>query len=548
VVNAWWAIRDHATPSWDQSHYLWLTLSYQQALDHHGPVSLVRAIYTLDPGRAPLFTIAMLPFAYVFHSGPGSGMALNVALWPVYLLSGGAIAKELFNHRARLIAIVLMSVVPLVIDVAHTELQDFLLATLAMLGIWLIIRTRHLQRWKASLALAAVIALGTLTKISFLIAIAGPLLVTVGAVGLDWWRTRRREVLRWPLVNTGMILLVVAIPTLLWYIPNWAATAAYLHLDLEPQPGTVRHPLALANVKYFTQHLLAGGFGMPLVLLAVVVGALSVPRLVGWMRARPDFWHCVGVSLFLGSWLLIPIFAVVVSTNQDPRYAIAALPALAVITGGLISALPWRVVRRGAVVVAVVLVVDATLVVNVNNFRIPGLPRTVSIGSPVGTLPLDLGARADGGRLPLNRSYGLDVLEYLEAQSRGPSGQIQPRTVALLELQGYLNGNDLPYLAALRHDPFTFPTLFTTPSAAAFSKELQGSDFALYIQQPATIPGGVGARVPQLNADAGARMMTPADFALFRPDPKRMFVGLGQGQASDVLILERRAPSPRTGG
>jgi hypothetical protein len=516
-------------------------LTYQHALDLHGPVGLIRTLYTTDPGRAPFFTIAMLPFAYLFHGGPGMGMALNVVLWPVFLLSGGAIAKEFFDERARLIAIVLMSVLSEIAGLAHTQLQDFLLATLATLGVWLIIRTRHLQRWPASLGLGVVITLGTLTKLTFLIAIAGPLIVLVGAVGFDYFSARQIAVLRRPLFNVGLMAVVTVVPLLLWYVPNWAATRLYLNAALKQQPGTVPDPLSLTNVKAFAVNSIDNGFGLLIVLFTVVVALLSIPRLFAWLRTRDNFWPTVGVFLFLSSWLVIPLAAVVASTNQDPRYAVSSFPALAVIAAGLTSGIRWVAVRRGAEIAAVLIALNATLTVNVAGYKPPLTASTWSFNSPVGVLTAQLGADPSGGHLPMARNYGLEVLEYLEAHSKGPAGVVQPRTIAILELHGYLNGNDLPYLAELRHDPFTFNTLFATPKPSQLYSALKGSDFALYLRQPSTIPGGTGARVAQLNAVAAARVMTPQDFALFKPHPAKLFVGAGQEQGDQVAVLQRRS-------
>jgi hypothetical protein len=540
LVNAWWAVRDHTTPSWDQSHYLSLTLLYQTTLDHHGPVALIHALYNIDPGSAPFFTLAMLPFSYPFHAGPGTGLALNVALWPVLLLSGGAVAKELFDHRARMITILLISVTVTISGLSHTQLQDFLLVTLATLGVWFILRTRNLQSWKASLGLGIVIALGTLTKVSFPLVIVGPLLVVCGSVGYRYVSTRRREVLRRPLINTAIIAAVTIVPVLLWYVPNWSATAAYLHLALKVQPGTVAHPLALANLKIYAVSTIDDGFGLLVVLFTAVVALLSIPNLIGWLRSRDNFWPTIKTALFLLSWLLIPIIAVGASSNQAARYAVEAYPALAVIAGGLTSGLRWMSVRIGAMVVAVLIALNATLTVNVAGYKPPGAPAAWSFGSPLGTLTTQLGAAPGGAWLPLPTSYGLNVVKYIESQSRGPDGKVRFASVAILELQGYLNGNDLTYLAELRNDPFAFPTLFTEHKASELTDELKNFDFALYIRQPGSIPGGIDARVAQLNDVAAARQMTPQAFALFKPNPVKIFAGTGQLQGDYVYVLERK--------
>ena len=266
LIDAIWAARDHTGPSWDQSHYLTVTWIFQQTLDHHGPINLIRAIYTTDPGRAPLFVVAMLPFSYIFRDGPEMGLALNVVMWPVILLSAGAVAKEAFNEKARLITIVALAPMPGLIPFAHTQLQDFTLASIGTFAIWLILRTRNLDSTRVSVALGVVLALGTLTKISFVVVVFVPLLVTAFYRLMTGLRTRGSKSLwmefRRPLINVGVVGVLAIGLSLLWYVPNWAATRAYLNAAFMQQPGTVAHPLALHNLEVFGLQMVNSGVGL----------------------------------------------------------------------------------------------------------------------------------------------------------------------------------------------------------------------------------------------------------------------------------------------
>jgi hypothetical protein len=545
LIDAVWAARDHTGPSWDQSHYLTVTWIFQQTLDHHGPINLIRAIYTTDPGRAPLFVVAMLPLSYLFHDGPEMGLALNVLMWPVLLLSAGAVAKEAFNERARLITIVALAPMPGLLPFAHTQLQDFTLASIGTFAIWLILRTRNLDSTRACVALGVVLALGTLTKISFVVVVFVPLLVTAFYRLMMGLRTRGSRTLwqefRRPLVNVVVAGVLAIGLSLLWYVPNWAATRAYLHVAFEQQPGTVAHPLALHNLDVFGLQMVNSGVGLFFFLLALAVLLLSVPQLFKLRVQNWLTWFRPAYGAFLIGWLVVPVVTVAASTNQAERYAVASLPPAAVVLAGLITGLPWASIRRVSVAFLVAVAVDVALYTSIAGFTVPVLPSSVAFSTPFGTAAAQVSSPPGLGQAPFpaSQNYSLNVIKYLESKSRGPSGKVEPRRIALLELQGYLNGNNLPYWADIRDDPFTFVTLFRAPSTSALAAELRTYDFALYIAQPPASEEAANGRLAELNATAAARQMTPELFGVFKPHPAKIFAGAGQTQGDYVLVLER---------
>ena len=545
LVNALWVLRDSTAPSWDQSHYLNLTWYYQQALDHHGPGALFHAIYTSDPARAPLLSVLMLPFSYVFGPGPGMGLALDTALWPVLLLSAGAVAKELFDDRARLLAIAVLAPMPLVVTLSHNVLQDFLVLTLTTLAVLLLVRSRRFSNAKACVGLGVVTALGLLTKFSFPVGLGRPGPRDLGGRGRrvvaapggpratggrpgwacatwPWWRCWRSSR---PWLGTCRI---------------GRPPDAYLRSQYTPQPGSVADPLAPGHIAAF---LINTGSNMAwlTVGLAVVVGLASLPRLVRWVARHGARRHDVYTGTFVSAWFLVPVAVVMASTTQDPRYVIAAYPALAVSTAGLISGTgrPARAAavhrgRRGGRGDPAPRGERRVLP------RCPVLPAALSAVTPYGTITVQLSG-ADGPAVPpLPRNYTLDVSSYLESKSRGPGARIEPKVIDIAELHEYMNGNDLTYYALVRHDPFTFVTLDTTMSPAALAASVRAADFVLYIRQPPLGGPGTSGRIGELNGSAAARSMTPAMFALFGPDPRRIFVGTGTDEGPFVAVLQRR--------
>jgi hypothetical protein len=269
---------------------------------------------------------------------------------------------------------------------------------------------------------------------------------------------------------------------------------------------------------------------------------LSAPQLFRLRLRNWLTWFRPAYGAFLIGWLAFPVITVAASTNQAERYAVASLPPAAVILAGLITGLPWASIRRVAVAFLVAVAVDAALYTSITGFSVPLLPSYVAFSTPFGTASAQVSSPPGLGDAPFpaSQNYSLNVIKYLESQSRGPSGRVEPRTIAILELQGYLNGNDLPYWADIRNDPFTFVTLFRAPSTGALAADLKTYDFALYIAQPPATQETANGRLGELNATAAARQMTPRLFALFKPHPAKIFAGAGQVQGDYVLVLERR--------
>ncbi len=544
VADLAWVLRDHTSPSWDQSHYLFLTWTYQQALDHHGPLALLRAVYGTDPSRAPLLSVLLLPLAYVLGPGPGMGLALNLLAWPVLLWCTGSVAERCFGGRARFFAILFLIPMPEVVALSHTVLQDFLLVTLTVVAVRQLLAVDLFRRTGASVALGAVLALGSLCKFSFLVGVAAPLVTTVAVAGVDMAAGRRNgQPVAVPLRNLALALGLAVSPFVLWYGPNWSATAAYLHVQYSAQAGSVPSPLAPAHVLRF---LVATADDMSW-LAVVIAGAALVLTLATSRRAPPapgPHRRSAVRAVFLGGWFLVPLVVTAANVNQDSRYVIAAYPALAVIVGGLASRLRHpAAVALGAVMAASCLLQGA--LVEVAGFRTPLLPASLSWSTPFGLVALPLAGGDGPAGPPASRDVTMAVLRVLEAEA--PGGRHRPAVVDLAELEALANGNDLGYDAAVRGDAFTFVTLDGPLSRAQLRADLGGATFLLYAHQPPLARSTSLGRVGQLNASAAARQITPAMLGLFSSRPRLVEVGGNAGQGADLAVFVRRSPGAPAG-
>jgi 4-amino-4-deoxy-L-arabinose transferase-like glycosyltransferase len=510
---------DNHAPSWDQSHYLHMTYRYDSAMLSGGIPSFIYQLRSFDPGRAPLFSVAMMPFTAVAGSSFRSGELFNLALWPILLYSVYAIAAELFDRRTGTLAMVLTATMPLLVGLSHEVLQDFLVVTLTTVTALLILRTKSFERRWASIALGLVLGLDALAKVTAAVYVVAPLIVCLVWTGWPLVRelrlaeSRRRGIKR--LVSVAAALGIGTGIALLWYVPNLSPTLDYLRLSTSGQGVAGNAPpdyMSLRAFLAFTLTVANFSLGWLIVLAGLAALLIVVPvRLRALFDGqRPDLSRELHRALFLGSWIAVPLLLIGLSNNQVARYMASALPGIGVVVAGLLMAIGPAWLRRATIGGVCVLCVYQGAFIVLALPRVPGAATKITWPTPVGGAVLDFSGAGFGyDRPPDPRDYPLPIIEYLEARSSA-NGHGAPRSIGLLETRPYVNGNTLGYLADVRGDPFTFGDIFAQPP-----EELRASllryDFVLYI--PAGAPSNYHLLV--VNSAFAAGEVTPQMLAVF---------------------------------
>jgi hypothetical protein len=549
LANGVWVLLDHSSPSWDQSNYLHVTWQYQQALDHHGITGLAHSVHSIDPAQAPLFAVLMLPFFYIFGDVQRAGLMLNLVASPILFLSTGEVAYAILrNPRARLLAILLVSTMPLVVGLDHNVLQDFLLMTLATVSILLLLKTDLFRRRTPSLLFALTMALGSLTKVTFLLFVIGPIAIVVGQVialarstHVHSGAARQPASLPGAGVNiVGAVALYLCL-TLAWYGPNFSKTLAYIRsttsgpLSLGAGPSD---PYTVHAVLSFTAGMMNADVSWVFGLAAIAAALLNIPTLITWWRNRDFRRQGLIDAAFLLSWILIPYLLVALAHNQDVRLMAPAMPGMVVILAGLITAVRWvyvRIILAAATVTASVYQVGRL----VTPLQLDFLPAeaTLAIGQFDAVIPFQ--SQSIGYEQLPGKDYTTPIISYIEAVSHaasGHSGGPNP-TVCLLESNPIVNGNTFSYLIAARGDAFTIRNITIGPQGPSeLVTQLAGCDFALYVKQPPIASTTLPTRLALVNGTFAAEFMTPKLFSLFRSPSRSFYVGGGQR----VQILVRR--------
>lgn len=542
LINILWAIHDHTTPSWDQSHYLNVALDLEQALLHHGPVGFVHALYTTDPGRAPFFEIVLMIFYMIFGAGTRAGRLLEVSLWPLMLYSVAAITgKYTQSIAAKIIAVLIVGSIPELVYLSHTVLQDFMLGTIATIAMLALLRTEFLTEIWASVTLGLVIAVGTLTKVSFLTTISVPIVCALCLILMkptlvmrtNSARRIRSNRIRALMGGSIVSLIGIGVP-LIWYIPNLAATRAYLAVTFAQQPGTVSHPLAFHNLASFAMSVLNNAYSWPFLFLGIYAILL-----MQWRGSSSKFnSRKLAMLLILGSWAIVPLIVVAVNDNPDPRYAVASYPAIAIVSAIALARIRWPSLRWLGEAVGSAYALAIIAGYSISGFSSAAQRLVISFPTPGGQAYILPGGY---GGAPTPQNFGLAVFHSLDklASKVPPINGVVP--VALLELNGDVNGNNMPYFNQLAGDNLSFDTLvpFPVTSSRGLAQVLNGFDFVLHRELAPASQSALYGRVAQLNAGAAAYSLKPSSLAGFQL-VFRIHGGADVGQSPWLDLYERR--------
>ena len=531
IGNAVWILLDHSSPPWDQAHYLSVSLQYRHAFDSEGILGLLRAIRSVDTSRGPLFPILITPFVAIFGASARSGMILNILLAPVLYLAAGQIAWIVFRSwMARLLTILLVGTMPLLVGLYHNVFQDFLLATLTTVAILLLLLSDRLQRRWLCAGLGLAIGLGTLTKVTFPIFVVGPLLVVATQIVLSRRGARQRSssgagpTLRELAENLALaagVFLVVVLP---WYLPNFSATREYAQsttsgpLSIGAGP---KHPLTFEAIASFTANLVNSDVSWIIGLVGLVAIALNLPTLRALFR-RPAQVDQLLKLVFLLSWLLVPYFFLATAHNQDARLMAAAMPAVAVIVAGAISAVRSQRVRAVLIAVAVIALGYQTLD-HVTSITPEFLPKDISLKVSSYSAVIHLDDEPVGYEQLPGPDYATPIVNYLErVVERGPDSSAA-HSICLLETEPVVNDSTLGFVAAAHEDPLVFFNVLAHPEdGTSLASILSNCNFTIYAKQSQPSPTLANVRMTLVNKEFAARAMTPSLFKLF-PGPSRVF-------------------------
>ena len=315
-VNVIWEVLNDVPAIWDMAYHQLMGLSYLQAWRAG---TLLQEFATLSPAYPPLY---YLHEAGVYLLLPGSDFRTLVVNFPYILLTAYAtyrISSCFLSASTAGWASVLVLLFP-AMAMAHREaLLDGALAAWVTTGAWLVLRSRWFTHIGWTLLFGLVCGLGALTKWTFPMYLAIPVLFGVVASKRPLRAVRN-------LVVAALVSLTVMAP---YYLHNLAAMLSrYPTTDqtgLIPWRPYPRHgEPGLNNIWgwiYYPRVLASYFLYLP---LTVLFG-------VGLLQKRLRNPAGAGVPLFLWSWLLSGLVLLIFLTPKDPRFVLPMVPPMAML-------------------------------------------------------------------------------------------------------------------------------------------------------------------------------------------------------------------------
>ncbi len=310
----WWHHADNRPLTWDPTVHLGLAIDYRDWLFHQTPLTNSRT--SMYP---PLYHVSLLPSLMIGIPSEAKAVTTHLLYAAILLMAFIGLAKRMGRpvEDAFLAAVLTLSY-PIVHYIFCFALTDFPLLAFVALGMWFLYNTDDFTDRRSSLAFGAVSGLGLLIKQPFPFYFILPCLWSLVS--------SRPESRRVRFVNFALacgLTILVAGP---WY---WWESIFGLQNGLGQafERGTAQHLPDFRTVEGWLWYirLLPDQMGVAGVVVTGV-GLLLLPFSGLERRA----------VLFLSLWALSGYAGMSMIHNKDPRYDVAILPALA-----MLSALGW---------------------------------------------------------------------------------------------------------------------------------------------------------------------------------------------------------------
>lgn len=324
VALLWWLHRDQTTPAWDSAVHLTLSLLYHrilEALPFPEDWLACLGLYHHYGYYPPLIHLAAIPFYRLLGMGEDAAVLANLLFLMLLLMGTYGLARHWWGPWGGLWSMALVSLYPLVGGLMRLYLTDFALTGVMAFALWTLWESRGFRRLGWSLLFGVSAGLGMLAKWTFLALLLPPLL-WVGVKG-GAWKERRAP---FHILLAAMVALLVAGP---WYLPALGnIVAAVLESNRTAALDGDPSALTLAGWLYYWKVLGQSQIFLPG--LALLVGGVAM----GWRKRAPNLD-------FLLAWWLGGTLLLTLVWNKDPRFSAPLLPAVAVLSGGLLSSPTW---------------------------------------------------------------------------------------------------------------------------------------------------------------------------------------------------------------
>ena len=497
AANNWiWLTKNVVTPGWDRPAHLGRSLAYYSTLTPLNWQGLFKATIQ-DPIRPPLFFASATPLYWAFGTSIDVAIMVNIVYWLVLIGSVYGLGAHLRGWRLGTWGAVLAALLPLLYGMSRSFYIEFSLAALVTLTLYLLAASDGFERRSFSLAFGVALGLGMLTKRTYVVFVAVPVIFVIlrsRTIRSLWDRIRGGFRISLPdlLIALGGGIAVAA----LWYFPNqdaaqdltiglwfFAAWSTIIVLTIYlllrrpkdagvnclsalgigasiaslwylPRIDVIRRMLlygygvgdprgreldltSIYTYTYYLRHTINEGLGLVFTALLILAVLGLVARLAKQRNTLRTIWNAD-----LGWWVLFlwPAAAYVLLTfsiYKESRAFTPVMPALALILAAGFLLMPWRRLGRALLALSVIWGVVQFAVISYAELNAPA--QRTQVWSP---LLGESGLFARGVHL-----------ELPDAGETDPDYSIQPEVLAAVDARRRLMGRDSVRLGVLAHTP-----------------------------------------------------------------------------------------------
>jgi 4-amino-4-deoxy-L-arabinose transferase-like glycosyltransferase len=404
ALAEWWLIADDGVVDVESGRHLMMAWNAYVAMSGGDELVLLRSATEYPPLHHGLGIAGAAIGGLDVESFVAAQDLLCIPALAIGCYGAGSIA---YGRTAGLLAAVFALGTPMALSVFHMYLIDTPEAAMVALSVWAILASERFSRTGVAALAGVAVGFGMLAKQNFPIFVVGLGLVVLLRGGWRHWR------------GLLMFAAVAALISATWY---WSEIDRTLELirgasasAAAPEAASAATPSrwTAQNFGWYLWSTVNMSVYLPLTLLTAA-GIVSLG--VRWTRtrARDDYTPELiagGIASYLAlSWIAL----------KDPRYALPALPYMAVLgTGWMVTLrLPWRRVAIGAL---------CTIALGNTIAAIGGTGRTVAFTIP-GATPSGLGegqftlAKAGGWIAGPPETEGAVLKTMLAAKAGGATG------------------------------------------------------------------------------------------------------------------------------
>jgi 4-amino-4-deoxy-L-arabinose transferase-like glycosyltransferase len=341
-INNYIWLRMHQFPAYgDEAYHLLKALEYLDILSHPTK-DMFSALLRVDNLRPPFFHLCLAVSNIICGKSKIVSIMANIFFAGVLFFSVYYMGKKLENKNAGLLAAFTVALYPFVFGLSRVSLSYFASMSLVSLSLLILIYTDKFKRTFPSILLGLFLALGALTRSTFVFFVIGPL-ITIVIIALNdknSVRIRKRIIL-----NLCLAVIIAALLAGIWYFPRLflllRTFRGYIFYEEFLPQGIFPDIFSFSNFIYYFRALVNGQLS-PLFVLLFFGG------LIGILKGKRGKLNAV-----LFSWIIVPYIIFMLFPVKFIRFTSEYLPVFALITGIGIMRLPIQWVRRPLILIII---------------------------------------------------------------------------------------------------------------------------------------------------------------------------------------------------